>query len=253
MEIFDVEVINAYSALRYILDFDLFNKYEQMATERVMGDFLLPKPIAKWLETDEISIKEPIPSEAFKNLITSDHLGFRVFIDRYHYGMITFKGIYFWPKVYRLRKNFVIEINLNKLVTEGLLGVIKAQYLEIMNALSKSEAVYGSPRSAHVYVTLDKVQADKILRKDRQLTQTEWAHILLPITIYNFVRVILNGALIGKTTHSILGRHSVYDPWVTENPVLKNGIIDFKSKLLECGENEMEIIENLLILYYLLW
>jgi hypothetical protein len=273
MEIWDVNVINALLALRRILDTEpfksFFKTHEYVATQKVMGGFLIPDPIAKWLESDSFLINEPIPSEAFKNLRTSDRLGFRVSI-YYEYiftddeeeddddfttdGALSFKGIYFrpgrkyeeWRYVNILEKYFVVEVNLDALVTKNLLDHIKAQYLSVVKKLTKNKAVH--PHIEHPsynYVILKKYKRGIIRKNTDVLTEVEWAHILLPVTIYNFVKVILDGALIGKTTDPLIHSEEMCFDWVIKNPVFKDVIIDLKSKLLEFGNDVMEIIQVL--------
>jgi hypothetical protein len=227
-----------------------------------MGGFLIPEPIAKWLESNSFLINEPIPSEALKNLRTSDRLGFRVSIN-YEYDFtindaLIFKGIYFrpgrkyeeWRYVNLLEKYFVIEVNLDALVTTNLLEDIKAQYLSVMKKLTKNKAVHlhiGS--TSYNYVILKKYKRGRIRKNTQVLTGVEWAHILLPVTIYNFVKVILDGALIGKTADPLIYSTGIRFDWVIKNPVFKDVIIDLRSKLLEFGNDVMEIIETLAMLY----
>jgi len=232
-----------------------------------MGGFLIPEPIAKWLESDRFLINEPIPSEAFKNLRTSDRLGFRASI-YYEYifpddeeedddfttdGALSFKGIYFrpgrkyeeWRYVNLLEKYFVVEVNLDALVTKNLLDDIKAQYLHIMEELTKSKAVHVHIEHNYNYVTLTDYKRGIIRKNTQVLTEVEWAHLLLPVTIYNFVKVILDGALIGKTTDPLIHSEEMCFDWVIKNPVFKDVIIDLRSKLLEFGNDVMEIIQAL--------
>jgi hypothetical protein len=272
MEIWDVKVINALFALRRILDTEpfksFFKSHRFIATQKVMGRFLIPEPIAKWLESDSFLINEPIPSEAFKNLRTSDRLGFRVSInyecdfsddeeenddDFTINDALIFKGIYFrpgreyeeWRYVNILKKYFVVEVNLDALVTKNLLDHIKAQYLHIMEELTKSKAVHVHIEHNYNYVTLTDYKRDRIRKNTEVLTEVEWAHILLPVTIYNFVKVILDGALIGKTTDPLIYSTAIVFNRVIKNPVFKDVIIDLRSKLLEFGNDVMEIIQAL--------
>jgi hypothetical protein len=261
MEIWDVKVINALFALRRIFDTEpfksFFKSHRFIATQKVMGGFLIPEPIAKWLESDSFLINEPIPSEALKNLRTSDRLGFRVSIN-YEYDFtindtLIFKGIYFrpgrkyeeWRYFNILEKYFVVEVNLDALVTQNLLEDIKAQYLHIMEELTKSKAVHVHIEHNYNYVTLTDYKSDRIKKNTQVLTEVEWAHILLPVTIYNFVKVILDGALIGKTADPLVYSTAITFNWVIKNPVFKDVIIDLRSKLLEFGGNVMEIIQVL--------
>jgi hypothetical protein len=223
-----------------------------------MGGFLIPEPIAKWLESDSFLINEPIPSEAFKNLRTSDRLGFRVSI-YYEYDFtindaLIFKGIYFrpgreyeeWRYFNILKKYFVVEVNLDALVTKNLLDHIKAQYLSVMKKLTKNKAVHPHiEQPSYNYVILKKYKRGRIRKNTQVLTEVEWAHILLPVTIYNFVKVILDGALIGKTADPLVYSTAITFNWVIKNPVYKDVIIDLRSKLLEFGNNVMEIIQAL--------
>jgi hypothetical protein len=273
MEIWDVKVIDALLALRRILDTEpfksFFKSHRFIATQKVMGGFLIPEPIAKWLESDRFLINEPIPSEAFKNLRTSDRLGFRVSI-YYEYifpddeeeddddfitdGALSFKGIYFrpgrkyegWRYVNLIEKHFVVEVNLDALVTKNLLDHIKAQYLSVMKKLTKNKVVHPHiEQPSYNYVILKKYKRGRIRKNTQVLTEVEWAHILLPVTIYNFVKVILDGALIGKTADPLIHSEEMRFDWVIKNPVFKDVIIDLRSKLLEFGNDVMEIIQAL--------
>jgi hypothetical protein len=92
---------------------------------------------------------------------------------------------------------------------------------------------------------LKKYKRGRIRKNTEVLTEVEWAHILLPVTIYNFVKVILDGALIGKTADPLIHSEEMCFDWVIKNPVFKDVIIDLKSKLLEFGNDVLEIIQAL--------